>query len=256
MGWDDFNFRIPTRLRGAGSIAWRQFLGAYHYKSTLAVSLGVPVLLCCLPLFANHGPFQMTLHLVAGLVFYSFLLLPPALMLDFRRDVNRLDVLKSLPISPLAVTVGQLAIPVTLCALFHWSVLGIAALCGSISWVQMMAAAVLLLPVCVLIFALENMIFMVSPYRRNQEGLDMFLRTILTFTAKGILFALGLAIALVWAFVCRNIGDQFQEANLIGGLLFGLGAWGLVTLAAILSTKALANLYGNFDPSHDLPALS
>ncbi len=93
---------------------------------TLVVSLGVPTLLCCLPLLSTHQHFPMLCSIVAALVFYSFLLLPSALMLDFRRDVHRLDVLKSLPLHPLAVTLGQLATPVLLSTMFQWTVLLIA----------------------------------------------------------------------------------------------------------------------------------
>ena len=247
---------IPFRLRGAGSIGWQQLLGAWHYRGSLAVSLGVPVLLCGMPLLAKHGQMQMLLNLVAGVVFYSFLLLPSALMLDFRRDVNRLGVLKALPISPLAVTIGQLAVPVLLCSLYQWVVLGIAAIIGAISFGQMVISGILLIPVCVLIFSIENLIFMAAPYRRNQEGFDVFLRTILTFTAKGILFAFALAGTIAWAFCCRTIGSQFSDPAFAGGLIFGVGIWTLACLVAGTTTWMLARLYRDFDPSLDAPAVS
>ena len=44
----------------------------------------------------------------------------------------------------------------------------------------------------VLVFALDNLIFLLYPYRMQQEGMEIFLRTMLTFTGKGLLFVLGL----------------------------------------------------------------
>lgn len=249
-------FRVPFRLRGIGSIAWRQLLGAWHYRTTLAVSLGVPTLLCCLPLLAAHEQLQMLLNIVAGLVFYSFLLLPSALMLDFRRDVHRLDVLKSLPINPMAVTLGQLATPITLCTMFQWIVLIIASAIGSVSFWQASIAAILLIPVSVLIFAVENVLFMIAPYRRNQEGLAVFFRTILTFTAKGMLFAIGLSVTVAWAWFCRQIGANYVNGQFFSGLLFGTGIWLLTSLAAASMTVWLAKMYREFDPSLNAPNLS
>lgn len=248
--------RVPFRIRGVGSIAWRQLLGAWHYRTTLAVSLGVPTLLCCLPLLASHEPLPMLLNVVAGIVFYSFLLLPSALMLDFRRDVHRLDVLKSLPINPMAVTLGQLAAPIALCMAFQWIVLIIASVNGSVSLWQASIAATLLIPINVLIFAVENVLFMIAPYRRNQEGVAVFLRTILTFTAKGMLFAIGLAITVAWAFVCRQMGANYIHGQFIAGLMFGAGIWFLTSLAAASMTVWLARMYREFDPSLDAPNLS
>ena len=50
-----------------------------------------------------------------------------------------------------------------------------------------------------LIFTGENLIFLLSPYRRNQEGLDVFILTVLTFTGKGIVFAVAVSALLFWA---------------------------------------------------------
>jgi hypothetical protein len=198
----------------------------------------------------------MLLNVVAGIVFYSFLLLPSALMLDFRRDIHRIDVLKSLPINPLAITLGQLAAPITLCMMFQWIVLIIAAATGSVSFWQASIAAILLIPVSVLIFAVENVLFMIAPYRRNQEGVAVFLRTILTFTAKGMFFAIGLALTVAWAWLCRHLGANYIQGQFFSGFIFGAGIWFLTSLTAALMTVWLAKMYREFDPSIDAPNLS
>ena len=184
--------RVPFRMGGIGSLLWRQMLGVSNYRGTVIFSLTLPVLLSCLPLLANHNSGMMLINLIASMVFYSFLLLPSALILDYRRDINRMAVLKSLPISPLAMTIGQLAVPVLMCCLFQTAVLSIGALSGKVILWQAILAGVLLVPVNVLIFAAENYIFLLAPYQRNKEGFDVFLRTVLTFTGKGLFFGVGL----------------------------------------------------------------
>jgi hypothetical protein len=223
---------------------------------TLAISLGVPTLLCCIPLLANHSPFVMLLNIVGGIVFYSFLLLPSALMLDFRRDVNRIVVLKSLPIGPVAMTLGQLAAPVVICWGFQWLVLAIAAISGSVLVWQAVAAAIILLPMNLLIFAIENFIFLLAPYRRNQEGLDVFLRTILTFTAKGIMFAAALAVTVAWAFAAKTLGHWISASSVTSPLIFSLGLWMMTCILAAGFVWGIVRLYVRFDPSQDAPAIS
>lgn len=247
---------IPIRWGGFGSVAWRQLLGAWHYRTTLAISLGVPVLLCCIPLLAKHEPFVMLLNIVGGIVFYSFLLLPSALMLDFRRDINRIVVLKSLPIGPLAMTLGQLAAPVLICSAFQWTVLLIATTLGNIIAWQAFVAALMLIPTNTLIFAIENFIFLLAPYRRNQEGIDVFLRTILTFTGKGVLFAVGLLFCLAWAFTAKALATSISDSPAATATLFALGIWIMTCLLASGFTWGIVRLYRRFDPSQDAPATS
>lgn len=247
---------VPWRMRGIGSIAWRQLLGAYHYRTTVLVSLGLPTLLCCIPLLADHNPYLMLVNVVAGAVFYSFLLLPSALILDFRRDIDRMVVLKALPISPVAMTVGQLTAPVVICSAFQWSVLGIATMTGKVILWQAVVAAILLLPVNTLIFAIENFIFLLSPYRRNQEGIDVFLRTILTFTSKGILFGVALALTVAWMLGSKAIAAMFSDSLMLAGLVFAVGGWLMTATVAAGFVYGIVRLYSRFDPSQDGPAVS
>ena len=200
----------------------------------------------------------MLIHLVSALVFYSFLLLPTAFKFDFRRDVNRLATLKCLPISSTAVTLGQLAVPVLLCTLFQTSVLLIALATRPYHPGLLALAVLVLVPTNVLIFSLENLIFLLYPYRLNQEGLGVFFRSILTFTGKGLLFAAGLAVVLLWAVVAHHLTSHMQlQASgrwNVPALLFMSGLWLLVTVAAVAATSLLSHVYRRFDPSQDAPA--
>lgn len=242
--------KLPWRLGGFGTIAWRQLLGAYHYRGTLAVSLGVPVVLCCFPLLAPHAPLVMLLNVVGAAIFYTFVLLPSALMLDFRRDVHRIALLKSLPLEPGAIVLGQLATPVLLCSAFQLVVLGIAVLAGKVVLWQASVALLLLLPVNTMIFAIENFIFLLAPYRRNQEGFEVFLRTILTFSGKSLAFAIGVALTLVWAFLSKWICVELELVT-ASPVLFGVGIWTFTTSLALVLFGLIVRQFVNFDVGLD-----
>lgn len=250
--------RVPRRLRGAGSLAWRQLRGALHYRTSVLIALIVPAGLSCLALLRPKTDLAMVIELVGSLVFYSFLLLPAALKFDFRRDVDRLATIKALPISPTAVTVGQLAVPVLLCTLFQLAVLLLAMAARPYHPGMLIVAMIVLVPVNALIFALENLIFMLYPYRVNQEGIGVFLRSILTFTGKGLLFAIGLALTLAWALVSRPLGEHlFSTSDWVGrSVVFAVGMWAMISAIAAATTALLIRVYRGFDPSQDTPAMS
>ena len=250
--------RVPYRLRGVGSLAWRQMRGVVHYRTSVAVSLIAPALLSCVVLVHPKATLSIIAELVGTLAFYSFLLLPTALKFDFRRDVDRLGVLKSLPISPTAVTLGQLAVPVVITTLFQTAVLLIVIALRPYHPGLLAMALLVLMPVNVLIFSLENLIFLLYPYRPGQEGIGVFIRSILTFTAKGILFGIGLGVTIAWALVSKRLSLQWTTVTDQTGwvMLFTAGMWLLTVSLAVTTTALLASVYRHFDPSQDTPAAS
>ena len=245
--------RVPLRFRGAGSIAWYQFRGAVHYRATLIFALGLPTVLCCFPLMGETDSFNTLITVMAGVAFYSFLLLPHGLMLDFRRDVDQLAVWKSMPISPLAVSAGQLCMPVALMSMFQGIVLLIAAFVSPVSFAEALTGWAILIPVSVLIMALENIVFLLHPIRRNQEGIEVFIRTSLTFTAKSLLYGVGLAAVLGWAFAALSLSDQFANPDLMRPPIFVGGLFTICSLAAATCLWLLSRLFARLDPSTDLP---
>ena len=244
----------PRFFAGAGPIAWRQLLGAWHFRNAVRFALLIPTLLCCLPMFADANRETMMMNVGGSLVFYTFLLLPSGLILDYRRDIDRMSVLKSLPISPWALTAGQLAVPVLLASIFQITVLTIGALTGSITVFQAVVAFVVLIPFNVLNFALENYLFMLSPYRRNDEGVMVFVRTILTFTAKGIMFGIAFAITITWVILSIQWGAASGLGPWAAPALFAGGIWLLVGFAATFFATLLTRRIETFDVSVDLPA--
>jgi hypothetical protein len=90
----------------------------------------------------------------------------------------------------------------------------------------------------------------------QQEGLEIFLRTILTFTGKGLLFAMGLAAMSAWGFatavLTRGIsnwtGSTINAYTVFaGGMIFG------PSLLAALVLYGLCRTYRDMNPIEDIP---
>ena len=112
-----------------------------------------------------------------------------------------------------------------------------------------------------LIMSFENLIFMLHPYRRNKEGVDVFLRTILTFTGKGLTWGAAAALVLLWALACRYLADNVfvfgsvSPATVATTLLLG-GCTALVMSVSTAIIFSLVRLFDRYDPSNDSVAMN
>lgn len=236
------------RLKGAGPIAWRQLHYARQHWTTLSVGLGVPALLACLPLLVPGDGTATFLTVFGGVVFYSFVLLPAALKLDFRRDYDRLALLKTLPVRPLAVVIGQLTTPVLLTWLFQIGLLTLAALVCSVPWDLAVGCIVFLLPVSIFFTALDNLIFLLYPHRLHQEGFEVFLRSTLTFTGKGLLLVGALCGVLGWLRASRHLTEHWGQTEAFR-VIFVSGVGSLVAVFAVCAVWLSVWTYNRLDPT-------
>ena len=247
--------RIP-RWGGAGALAGRQLKGALRHRSSLLVAMIAPTIFACSPIFIIEHPFTAFLATAGTLAFYTFLLLPTALRFDFRRDLDRLATLKALPITPTAAIVGQTLSPVMITTAFQSAVLAFACAVLSLPPHHFLMAMLVMMPLNVLVFGLDNLIYLLYPYRVQQEGLEIFLRTMLTFTGKGLLFTIGLAAMTAWGFaaaaltsgIAQRLGSAIITYSVfIGGMVAGS------TFLAALVLYLLCRTYRNLNPIEDLP---
>jgi hypothetical protein len=253
-GRHDTKLPWVPRLGGVGPIAWRQVVGAFGHRFGLVTAFVPPAVLALLPLAVPLGPWATFLQVIGGLVFYSFLLLPAALKFDFRRDYDRLGTFKTLPVSPRAVVVGQIATPVLLTSVFQLVVLAVTASFRAVPPGLFFSALALLVPLNVVIYSLENLLFLLSPSRPSQEGIDVFLRSILVFTAKGVLFAGGLLLLLLGSRAAGytvHVSHDYLGVTVRFGVVFTVGVFGFVALAALTAGSLLVRAYRLFDPSLD-----
>ena len=249
--------RVPTAGMGIAALMWRQFRGMMHYRSSILISMVLPGFLSLLPLLTpSSSNTELLIQVVGSLVFYSFLLMPAALRFDFRRDVDRFAVLKSFPISPLRLTIGQLTAPILVCTLFQFVVMLICMALRPFPIGWLVGCSLLLLTVNLLIFGLENLIFLLYPYRPNQEGVGVFMRSILTFTAKGILFLLGVVGMVAWISVCGYFSKSMGLTGFANVFVFAGGMAAMLTSIGVALVWLVARVYDRFDPSQDAPALA
>jgi hypothetical protein len=123
-----------------------------------------------------------------------------------------------------------------------------------IGW--LVGCSLLLLTVNLLIFGLENLIFLLYPYRPNQEGVGVFMRSILTFTAKGILFLLGVVGMVAWISVCGYFSKSMGLTGFANVFVFAGGMAAMLTSIGVALVWLVARVYDRFDPSQDAPALA
>lgn len=104
----------------------------------------------------------------------------------------------------------------------------------------------ILFPIVVFLVALDNLIFLWYPHRLVEEGFEVFLRSILTFTSKILLCGVGIALILFSDFLSRLIAEQIglpQRPLFVTGLILVGWSFAFACLALVI------HAYKRFDPS-------
>jgi hypothetical protein len=250
------SLRQVPRCAGAGALAWRQLIGAGRSWGSLLTAMIAPAVLACAPCFVIADANIALLATAATLAFYTFLLLPTAVRFDFRRDLDRIAMFKGLPIAPAAAVVGQVIVPVFIATLFQSVVLAFATYSRSLPPHYWLSVMLVMLPLNALVFSLDNLIFLLYPYRMQQEGLEIFIRTMLTFTGKGLLFAVGLGAMSVWGFAAAAMTREISRWTAITIDAFAVFTAGMIAgpcLLTMVVLYALSRTYHHLDPAEDIP---
>ena len=158
---------MPARLRGAGPIAWRQSVSALRSSRTvlwvvLATAAGV-----AFPSYIMGE--RASGLLVGGLAMFSLFMLPQMLQFDFRGDIERIDVLKTLPASAASIAAGELIVPVAFATIIEWGLVLGAGLLWT-DWKTILAICAFLPAANLILFALENLVFLYYPRRPGNIG--------------------------------------------------------------------------------------
>ena len=236
-----------------GPLAWRQLKSAGRYRGSLLVALAIPAVLSCAPLFSIPDPTSAFLAVVAAVVFYSFVLLPEAIKFDFRLDCDHLAKLKTLPIAPIRIVIGQLMTPVLIATAFQTSIFLFAGFARQVPTSLIVGAIVLTLPMNAFFVALDNLVFLLYPHRPTQEGFEAFLRTVLKFTFKSLLLGVSAALLTVWAVSARMAVDSMGTPASVQ-LVFVAGVSTMALLAAGMTLLLVAHTFDRFDVSVSVPA--
>ncbi len=238
------NVPMPSLLGRSAPIAWRQLTGVVRSGAWLLI----PSALILGAAIGGVEP-ESAAALIPTLSIMLLFVLPNLLRFDFRADIDQIDILKTLPLTPRAVALGQLAAPVTVIALMTWGLIAGAA-------TRDPALALMLAPVGVLaplggmlLMACENTLFLLFPYRAGATGvmdLRHFLRALATQLAKMITFFAAAAPAGLLGWGAYAIGLGVPGATLAAGVLL------VIECAMLVGVVGWA--FNRFDPARDLPA--
>lgn len=237
LGWFDAD---------AAAVSARTVSSVMRYRTTIFMSLLVPVLLCLSPLVTGRVLNQW-LYVVGGIAMCTSLIAPAALKIDFRRDLSRLLLLRSLPVKPRSMVLGQLWFPVLITCLFQWTVIAIASMVLRPGMLQVCLWTGMLAALSAFTFAFENALFLAYPHAQRSQGIAMVLRTKLTFLGKSTLLVAAALVLAVWATLCRDhLSGPLSDAAIFAGAQ--IACWGLAAITFAVATWC----WKRFDISHDM----
>lgn len=255
----DASIGVVPWFGGAGPIVWRQLKAILRLQRGLCWLL-VPLASAFavgayLAYDAEQGAFQT----VAVVVVMTSVFLPGLLPFDFRGDLNGLPALKMMPIRPLAVVLGQLCVPVALLTAFQCVALSTILLHDASQWSLVFWTVFFLIPTNIVIIALENLVFLIYPYKVAEFDMQATVRRVVMLMAKFCVVFLVVLVGLLAGFGVLGLKMAVQQTA-IGGilagvwqpLLIGLELVALFSVAiGVVWTTCLA--YRRFDLSEDLP---
>jgi hypothetical protein len=177
-----WSFPLSSLGNGAGPLAWRQAMNVIRGPHQIGFALFMHGIL----LFASYAIIKYSKGLLflptldghmevnpAGIWICGLLaiLLPmviaSGLSFDFRGDMGRMDVLKALPMSPLAVVAGQLFVPVVIASVMQWVLMVIIALALERVPPGLWVATAFAPPVSIVLMAIENLPTLWFPLRQT-----------------------------------------------------------------------------------------
>src|SRR5688572_7157556 len=218
---------MPVRCRGAGPIAWRQAIGALRASRgiiyvVLAITAIVAVALYLLP---DTAPGMAA----TALIMFALFSFPQMLQFDFRGDIDRVDLLKTLPASAGAIVMGELIVPVASATVVEWAIMMIVGPLWT-DWKTILAICAFLPVANVIVFALENLVFLYYPRRTGNTGTPFqapgrqmvinFLKVVAVGMVAGVTAGFGaLAFWISGESMAAALGTAWCVAALLGASL-------------------------------------
>src|SRR6185437_5209951 len=241
-------------MGGIGPLVWRQLTTALRGADRLLLLLLILAAALSAPILANMHEEQENLLLVMGpMALWLTLFLTTMLPFDFRGDIDRLAFLKTLPLPPWRLAIGQLLAPVLLMTVLQW--IGLAVIGGGsppTEWLLpgCLACAVYVLPINFLLFALDNLLFLLFPTRlmaATPGDFQALGRNVLFMMAK----AIGLIVVVLVAGTVGGLAYMLSGNNWVIGLT---AAWPVMVGCAAALVPLVAWAFVLFDVGRDTPA--
>jgi hypothetical protein len=236
-------------LGGAGPIAWRQLVSALRSSRRLLILLLIIAASVSMVVLKNRGQGDSMASAFVGVAVWMNLFFVAMLKFDFRDELDRLDMLRSLPLRPFSVAAGELVAPVLVLTLLQALLLGAVVIANPSAWPLVLAAAAFAVPFNLLLVGIENLLFLMYPLRAAgliAGDMQLFGRQMVVFLCKFLLLFIALGIAAAVGTIGYILGRQSWPA-------FGVVAWGALCGVALGTIPLVARAYLRFDPSMDTP---
>jgi hypothetical protein len=181
-------------------------------------------------------------RVIIGAVAYVTFLISAQIPFGFRGDYQRMDLIKSLPIRPLAVAVGQLAVVVAMLTLLQWLILAAGAIALPASAAELLLAGLFAFPFTWIVFGMEDLLFLLFPSPMVTTGSEGFLkmgRVMLFMLAKFLALGACAVLAAVPAGIVYVISKSTPAAALV--------AWCALLIPGIAILAVIAWAFQRYD---------
>ena len=244
-------WKIPTLpwLAGTGPLIWRQSTTAIRTARTLLTILSLLAIGCGIAV-ARIPEERAAIGFLVGSIVYLNLFLAQMLKFDFRGDLDYLEVLRSLPIRPVAVAAAQLVVPSLVLAVLEILLLVTIFITGFFNWKILLAAGAFGVQLTLLTVSVDNLLFMLFPYRPvTAVAGDMGLigRQAIVFACRALLLVLVIAAAVGFGAGVLYLTDNSWQAACIAAIFPPIAAIGLVVWL-------IGAAFERYDPSAHTPA--
>ncbi len=243
----------PPRLAGIGPLVWRSLLAGIRQGVRGLIAVAVLVAIVALPMVimrssrggseadaAGGGPLDAIGWIALG---YMSLFLPQVLRLDFRADVDRMDVLKALPVPAWAVALAQCGTPALLVTLLQVPVALFVGFGSPLGITTALAFLPTLFGLNLLNASLENSAFLLWPMRPSRgPGMQFSLGGIVGQFLKMLVLGLGVAGA-------AGVGFALHAAAEAPLPVIGLAVAATLLVESLLAILLTASLFAAFDPA-------
>jgi hypothetical protein len=187
--------------------------------------------------------------------------LPGLLPFDFRGDLQGLAALKMMPVNPSSVVIGQLVIPVLMLSAFQLLALSTLLLHDRELIVIILLTMCVTLPTNTIIVALENLIFLLYPYRIAEFDMQATVRRILMLMAKFCVLFLAALMSLFAGFCVLGLKRACDVTPALSKAFAAIG-WPLLISTQFAALFGIAVgvvwatwwAYRRFDLSEDVPS--
>jgi hypothetical protein len=161
-----FSLPMPPRAGGIGVLAWRHALGMYRAGGpffTVLLCVGTVGLSGWLVWMAKE---QTAMLPTAAICCITILVgMTMFVRADFREDLDHMALLKTMPISPMRLVIGQMLTPLLFIAVIEILItLGLLIVTRDlVIWLKSLGLVVATLPLAAALLAIENTVFLFAP---------------------------------------------------------------------------------------------